>query len=77
MKHPGTSDLVEIASRNGDFRRNYGRLLGAFLYLRSVNAAAGRSLFRGGMLLALLSVTVVGLANHGFFFLVRSVCKLF
>lgn len=36
------SDLVEIARRNGDFRRNYGTLIGAFLYLRSLNAARGR-----------------------------------
>lgn len=28
---PQHSDLVEIAKRNGDFRRNYERLLGAFL----------------------------------------------
>jgi hypothetical protein len=36
------SDLVEIAKRNGDFRRNYGVLVGAFLYLRSVSAARPR-----------------------------------
>lgn len=38
-----TSDLSNIAKLNGDFRRNYGPLLGAFLYLRSINAARGRS----------------------------------
>jgi len=37
------SDLVEIARRNGDFRRNYGTLIGAFLYLRSLSAARGGS----------------------------------
>jgi hypothetical protein len=37
------SDLVEIAKRNGDFRKNYGLLVGAFLYLRSINAARYRS----------------------------------
>ena len=36
------SDLVEIAKRNGDFRKNYGLLIGAFLYLRSINAARPR-----------------------------------
>ena len=36
------SDLVEIAKRNGDFRKNYGLLVGAFLYLRSINAARPR-----------------------------------
>ena len=33
------SDLVEIAKRNGDFRKNYGVVVGAILYLRSINAA--------------------------------------
>lgn len=38
-----TSELSKIAKLNGDFRRNYGPLLGAFLYLRSISAARGRS----------------------------------
>jgi hypothetical protein len=29
------SDLVAIAKRNGEFRRNYGPWLGAYLYLKS------------------------------------------
>ena len=36
------SDLVEIAKRNGDFRKNYGVLVGAILYLHSINAARPR-----------------------------------
>ena len=36
------SELVEISKLNGDFRRNYGKVLGAILYLRSINAARGR-----------------------------------
>jgi energy-converting hydrogenase Eha subunit A len=36
------SDLVEIAKRNGDFRKNYGLIVGAILYLRSINAARPR-----------------------------------
>jgi hypothetical protein len=36
------SDLVEIAKRNGDFKKNYGILIGAFLYLRSLSAARPR-----------------------------------
>jgi len=36
------SDLVEIAKRNSDFRRNYGLCIRAFLYLRSINAARPR-----------------------------------
>ncbi|MGY3036171.1 hypothetical protein ACVIIV_005341 [Bradyrhizobium sp. USDA 4354] len=38
-----SSELSKIARLNGDFRRNYGKLLGAFLYLRSISAARGRS----------------------------------
>jgi len=37
-----SSDLSNIAKLNGDFRRNYGTFLGAFLYLRSISAARGR-----------------------------------
>jgi len=36
-------DICRLAKLNGDFRRNYGTSLGAFLYLRSINAARGRS----------------------------------
>lgn len=38
MSDRNCSDLVEIAKRNGEFRRNYGILVGAFLYLRSISA---------------------------------------
>jgi hypothetical protein len=34
-----SSELVEISKLNGDLKRNYGRLIGAYLYLRSVSAA--------------------------------------
>ena len=51
-----SSDLVEIAKRNGDFRRNYGLLVGAFLYLRSLSAARGRSFVWLGLLLAASSL---------------------
>jgi hypothetical protein len=44
------SDLVEIAKRNGDFRKNYGPWLSAFLYLRSLNAARPRSFWWSGWL---------------------------
>ena len=39
------SDLPEIAKLNGEFRRKDGKILGAFLYLRSVSAARGGSWF--------------------------------
>jgi hypothetical protein len=51
------SDLVEIAKRNGDFRRNYGPWLGAILYTVSVRTA-GRQSFPWK---SLLSIAVIGL----------------
>jgi hypothetical protein len=54
------SELVEISKLNGDFRRNYGKLIGAFLYLRSISAARrGRELLWTGLLLAGLSALSV------------------
>ena len=37
------SELVEISKLNGDFKKNYGTLIGAYLYLRSISAVRGRS----------------------------------
>jgi hypothetical protein len=42
------SDLLEIVKRNGDFRKNYGTIIGGYLFLRSITAAAGRSVFHRG-----------------------------
>lgn len=50
MSERTSSDLVEIAKRNGNFKRNYGKLIGAYLYVRSVNAVRGRSLFWTGLI---------------------------
>jgi hypothetical protein len=44
------SDLVEIAKRNGDFRKNWGLIIGSVLYLRSLNAARPRSFWWSGLL---------------------------
>jgi hypothetical protein len=44
------SELVEISKLNGDFRKNYGVLIGAYLYLRSISAARGRSFFWTGLI---------------------------
>ena len=57
-----TSELSKIAKLNGDFRRNYGTLLGAFLYLRSIGAAR-RGTFSGGLIAALLAAAVTWLAK--------------
>jgi len=60
-----TSELVEISKLNGDFKRNYGKLLGGWLYLRSISAARGRSFFWGGLLFAVLSAALAWLQKHG------------
>jgi hypothetical protein len=57
------SDVVEIAKRNGDFRRNYGTVIGAFLYLRSLSAARGRSLTWAGAILGLIALALPWLAK--------------
>jgi pimeloyl-ACP methyl ester carboxylesterase len=38
-----TSDLAYVVMSNGEFRKNYGLLIGACLYLFSLKAACGRS----------------------------------
>jgi hypothetical protein len=60
------SDLVEIAKRNGDFKKNYGTIIGAFLYLRSLNAARrGRPFYWLGLICALLAAGLPWLAKFG------------
>jgi hypothetical protein len=59
-----SSELVEIAKLNGHFKRNYGRLIGAYLYLRSVSAARGRSFLWSGLLFALASAGVTWLEKY-------------
>jgi hypothetical protein len=59
------SELVEISKLNGDFRRNYGKVLGAILYLRSISAARGRSWFWAGLVSFACSFVSAWLARHG------------
>lgn len=61
-----SSDLSRIANLNGDFRRNYGPLLGAFLYLRSISAARGRSWLWAGFFSVACSAVLAWLGKHGF-----------
>jgi hypothetical protein len=60
-----SSALVEISKLNGDFKKNYGRLIGAYLYLRSISAARGRSCLWTGVILTALSAVLAWLARHG------------
>lgn len=59
-----TSELFKIAKLNGDFKRNYGPLLGAFLYLRSISAVRGRSWFWSGLIAAGVSGAVTWLGKQ-------------
>jgi len=58
------SDLVEIAKRNGNFKKNYGTLVGAYLYLRSINNTRGRSLLWPGLIAVTLSAALTWLEKH-------------
>ena len=60
-----SSELVEISKLNGEFRKNYGKLIGAYLYLRSVSAARGRSWFWAGLISLACSGVLAWLARHG------------
>ena len=59
-----SSELSKIAKLNGDFRRNYGKLLGAFLYLRSISAAQGRSSLSAGLIPVVASAAMTWLMKH-------------
>lgn len=52
MSDRNYSDLVEIAKRNGEFRRNYGVFIGAFLYLRSISATRAPAVWWASLLAA-------------------------
>ena len=60
-----SSELVEISKLNGDFKRNYGQLIGAFLYLRSISAARGRSWVWAGLVSFACSLALAWLERHG------------
>lgn len=58
-----SSELSKVAKLNGDFRRNYGTLLGAFLYLRSIRAARGASNW-GSLIVALATAILTCVAKY-------------
>ena len=59
-------ELVQLAKLNGDFKKNHGRLIGAYLYLHSIGAARSRSLLWGGVLATVISAAVGWIEKHGF-----------
>jgi len=58
------SELVEISKLNGSFKKNYGTFIGAYLYLRSINAARGRSVLWTGLVSVACSLALAWLAKH-------------
>lgn len=60
-----SSELSKIAKLNGDFRKNYGTYLGAFLYLRSISAARGRPWLWAGPVSFAFSAALTWLGRHG------------
>jgi hypothetical protein len=65
MSEP-TSELVAIARLNGNFRKNYGKLIGALLYMRSVSAVCGRSSLWTGPLFAASSAVLGWFERYAF-----------
>ena len=58
------TELVEISRLNGSFRRNYGTLIGAYLYLRSISAARERPFVWPGLILAVASALLAWFVKH-------------
>jgi hypothetical protein len=59
------SALVEISKLNGDFKRNYGRFIGAYLYLRSISAARRRPFSWASLISIVWSAALAWSAKHG------------
>jgi hypothetical protein len=60
-----TSELVAISKLNGDFKRNYGRFIGAYLYLRSISATRRGSFFWAGAVSIVCSAALTWIQRHG------------
>jgi hypothetical protein len=56
---------MEVVYHNGDFRKNYGLLIGAYLYALSLKAARGRSFPWISALLTFLAAGLGWIAKHG------------
>lgn len=60
-----STEFAKIAKLNGDFRKNYGTLIAAFLYLRSISAARGRSWFWTGLVSGACSAALAWVGRNG------------
>jgi hypothetical protein len=59
-----SSELSKIAKLNGGFRRNYGTLIGAILYLRTVSAARRSPWLWAGLISIAFSTVLSWLGRH-------------
>jgi hypothetical protein len=59
------SELVEISKLNGSFKRNYGKFLGAYLYLCSIRAARRGSFMRAGVISIACSTALTLVMKYG------------
>ncbi len=59
-----SSELIEICKLNGSFKRNYGSLIGAYLYLRSIKARSGESAFWPGLISIACSAALAWATKH-------------
>ena len=57
------SDFVELIRRNGDLRKNYGALIGAFLYLRSLSAVRSRPFSWVALILGIIAAVLPWVAK--------------
>ena len=57
--------LIEVVKRNGDFRKNYGLAIGAFLFLRSLSAARGGVAFWNTLAAIATTALAAVLQKHG------------
>jgi len=64
QKPDTSSELVELSKLNGEFHKNYGRLLGAYLYLRSISAARQRAFSWLGLVWLVCSAAAGWLAKY-------------
>ena len=64
-RSPSPSDVIEVSKLNGGFRKNYGLVLGVFLFLWSFCVVCGKSLFWTGLASAICSVVAAWLTKHG------------
>jgi hypothetical protein len=60
-----SSELIELSKLNGEFRKNYGLFLGAYLYLRSISAARAKSFSWLGLVWFTCSAAIGWLAKYG------------